>query len=214
MKFNLVNDDKLQIIISKEDMAKRNLQKIDLSPHSPEAQKLFYEILEEAREACGFDVGQNAQLMIEAYPMTGESMLLTVTKLNNKLKELKSRLPMDLDLGGIGQALMEELGLQPEDLENEDLPEIDAEEVVYRFDTLEDVIQAAYLLKPSYDGASQLLRYKDAYYLVLQEEEWLTDSGLAVLAEFGSAVRTVSEFFKEHGQMVMAEHAVEILAAL
>ena len=46
MKFNLVNDDKLQIIISKEDMAKHDMQKWDLAPHNPDAQKLFYEILE------------------------------------------------------------------------------------------------------------------------------------------------------------------------
>ena len=204
MKFNLVNDDKLQIIISKEDMAKHDMQKWDLAPHNPDAQKLFYEILEEAREACGFDVGNNAQLMIEAYPMTGESLLLTVTK----LKGGQPRLPFDLDIEGLGQALMDELGIEDE------LPEIQAEEVVYRFETLEDVIQAAHLLKPSYDGASQLLRYESFYYLVLQEKEWLTDSGTAVLMEFGDEIRTVSEFFVEHGQMVMAERALEILAAL
>ena len=204
MKFNLVNDDKLQIIISKEDMAKHDMQKWDLAPHNPDSQKLFYEILEEAREACGFDVGNNAQLMIEAYPMTGESLLLTVTK----LKGGQPRLPFDLDIEGLGQALMDELGIEDE------LPEIQAEEAVYRFETLEDVIQAAHLLKPSYDGASQLLRYESFYYLVLQEKEWLTDSGTAVLMEFGDEIRTVSEFFVEHGQMVMAERALEILAAL
>ena len=204
MKFNLVNDDKLQIIISKEDMAKHDMQKWDLAPHNPDAQKLFYEILEEAREACGFDVGNNAQLMIEAYPMTGESLLLTVTK----LKGGQPRLPFDLDIEGLGQALLDELGIEDE------LPEIQAEEAVYRFETLEDVIQAAHLLKPSYDGASQLLRYENFYYLVLQEKEWLTDSGTAVLMEFGDEIRTVSEFFVEHGQMVMAERALEILAAL
>ena len=204
MKFNLVNDDKLQIIISKEDMAKHDMQKWDLAPHNPDAQKLFYEILEEAREACCFDVGNNAQLRIEAYPMTGESLLLTVTK----LKGGQPRLPFDLDIEGLGQALMDELGIEDE------LPEIQAEEAVYRFETLEDVIQAAHLLKPSYDGASQLLRYESFYYLVLQEKEWLTDSGTAVLMEFGDEIRTVSEFFVEHGQMVMAERALEILAAL
>ena len=204
MKFNMVNDDKLQIIISKEDMEKHDMQKWDLTPHNPDAQKLFYEILEEAREACGFDVGNNAQLMIEAYPMTGESLLLTVTK----LKGGQSRLPFDLDIEGLGQALLDELGIE------EELPEVQAEEAVYRFETLEDVIQAAHLLKPSYDGASQLLRYESFYYLVLQEKEWLTDSGVAVLMEFGDEIRTVSEFFVEHGQMVMAERALEILAAL
>ena len=77
MKFNLVNDNKLQIIVSREDMVQRDIHKWDLVPHNPEAQKLFQEILEEAHEACGFDVGKDAQLMIEAYPITGDSMLIT-----------------------------------------------------------------------------------------------------------------------------------------
>lgn len=206
MKFHLVNDDKLQIIISKDDMAQFNIQKWDLAPHNPEAKKLFYELLEEAREACGFDVGQNAQLMIEAYPMTGESLLITVTKLNGS----RPRLPFDLDIEGIGQALMDELM----HVEEERLPEIVSEEAIYRFDTLEDTIQAAHLLKPSYDGASRLIRYKEAYYLILMEKEWLADSGIAVLSEFGDEVHTVSAFFQEHGQMVMADRAIEILATL
>ena len=205
MKFNLVNDDKLQIIISKEDMAKRDLNKWDLAPHNPEAQKLFFEILEEAREACGFEVGQNAQLMIEAYPMTGESLLITVTKLNSS----RPRFPFDLDVEGIGQALMDEFLQQVEDI-----PELEVEEVVYRFETLEDLIQAACLMKSSYDGESQCVRYENAYYLILQEKEWLSDGGLSVLCEFGNEVRAAAAFFQEHGQIVMENRAIEILAAL
>ena len=101
MKFNLVNDDKLQIIISKEDLERREMRKWDLMPNNPEAQRMFQEILEEARDVCGFDVGQNTQLMIEAYPMTGESMLITVTKVNGK-----SKLPFGLDLESVGQSLL------------------------------------------------------------------------------------------------------------
>ena len=87
-------------------------------------------------------------------------------------------------------------------------------EIIYRMETLEDVIQAGHLLKPSYDGASQLFQYKDAYYLVLLEKEWLTDGGLALLGEYGSRIHVASEFFTEHGQTVMAERALEILATL
>ena len=206
MKFRLVNDDKLQIIISKEDMAQRELQKWDLAPNNPEAQQLFHEILEEAREACGFDVGNNAQLMIEAYPMTGESMLLTVTKMNGKHKP---HLPFGLDMESIGQALMDELMQQ-----EEALPDVAMEELVYRFDTLEDVIQAAQLMRGAYEGASQLIRYEEAYYLILLEKEWASDRGMAVLSEFGEEILTAAAFFQEHGQMAMAEHAIEILASL
>ena len=43
MKFNLVNDDKLQIIISKEDLERREMRKWDLMPNNPEAQRMFQE---------------------------------------------------------------------------------------------------------------------------------------------------------------------------
>lgn len=205
MKFNLVNDDKLQIIISKEDMAKRDMRKWDLVPHNPEAQKLFQEILEEAREACGFDVGQDTQLMIEALPMTGESMLITVTKITSSML---SRLPFDLDLEGIGQALMEEM------LQDEDVPEVPSEEAVYRFASLDDVIEAAHRISSCYEGASKLLSYEGVYYLVLLEKEWLNDHGTVMLSEYGDLVRTAAAFFQEHGQTVMPEDALEILANL
>lgn len=204
MKFNLVNDDKLQIIISREDMAKRDIRKWDLVPHNPDAQKLFQEILDEAREACGFDVGKDAQLMIEAYPMTNDSMLVTVTKINGS----KANFPFDLDT--IGQALMDEMDQDEED----DLPEIVTNEAVYGFRTLEDVIQAAKLVLSQYEGASRLLRYRDGYYLALLEKEWLTDRGTATLSEFGNCIHTSVAFFEEHGQIMIAEEALEILSDL
>ena len=235
MKFNLVNDDKLQIIISKDDMIKRDMLKSDLTPHNPEAQKMFFEILEEAKEACGFQVENNTQLMIEAYPMTGESMLVTVTK----LKSNRAESPFSREIHRISQAIVDELnelqqsgkdlndlkGLKClndlegfEDFEDDDdfdeLPDVADGEVIYRMETLEDVIQAGHLLKPSYDGDSQLFRYNNAYYLVLLEKEWLTDGGLALLGEYGDRIAVSSVFFAEHGQMVMAERALEILAAL
>ena len=46
MKFNRVNDDKLQVIISKEDLQKHNLKKWDFLPYNPMVQKLFQDILE------------------------------------------------------------------------------------------------------------------------------------------------------------------------
>lgn len=204
MKFNLVNDNKLQIIISKDDMDQRDLRKWDLVPHNPEAQKLFQEILEEAREVCGFDVGKDAQLMIEAYPMTGESMLINVTKMHGG----RPGFPFDLDFDGVGQALMDDL------VQELTLPEVQADEAVYGFDQLDDVIEAAKLVKPLYEGDSQLVRYADRYYLILLENEWLTDSCAALLTEFGESVRTVAPFFQEHGQMVMSERALDILANL
>ena len=41
MKFKRLSDDKLQIIISQEDLNLRALKKWDLAPYNPQAQELF-----------------------------------------------------------------------------------------------------------------------------------------------------------------------------
>ena len=119
MKFNMINKDKLQIIISEEDLKDRKLGRMDFMPHHPEAQQLLHDILEEAREACGFDVGNNAQLMIEAFPMTGKSILITVTKLG---EGAPFPIPGMEHIQEMGQAIMQEL------MQEEELPELDAAE--------------------------------------------------------------------------------------
>ena len=99
--------------------------------------------------------------------------------------------------------------------EEEELPELDAAEGVFCFETLEDVILAAHLLfGVHYDGDSQLLRYKEKYYLAIMEYEWLTEYGLGLLGEYGTPVVTSIAFFQEHGELVMEHKALEILSKL
>ncbi|MBQ2022072.1 MAG: adaptor protein MecA, partial [Peptococcaceae bacterium] len=65
-----------------------------------------------------------------------------------------------------------------------------------------------------YDGDSQLLRYKDKYYLAIMEYEWLTEYGLGLLGEYGTPVTTSIAFFREHGELVMEHKALDILSKL
>ena len=70
MKIDLVNDDQLQIIVTKNDMFGRDMR------------ALFRDIIEQARLQFGFEVVHNTSLMVEAYPLSEESMILTITKIN------------------------------------------------------------------------------------------------------------------------------------
>ncbi len=50
MKFKRINDNKIQVIISKDDLENKNEQKWDLMPNSHNAQELFQEMLDQAYE--------------------------------------------------------------------------------------------------------------------------------------------------------------------
>ena len=50
--------------------------------------------------------------------------------------------------------------------------------------------------------------------MCIRDREWLTDGGAAALLEFGDEVSVSLEFFREHGQVIIAEDALEILSEL
>ena len=204
MKFNRLTDDKLQILISKDDLLKRDLKKWDIVPYNPVAQKMFQEILEEAYHECGFEVEQDTQLMIEAYPMTGESMLLTVTKVGSATKDL-----FDLDFFDQKESSYLDDFLGDEGLK------LDLDEIVYAFDTLEDVIQLAIRLVVTQEYTKDSVLYKcgKKYYLVLDSAEML-DPALSLLSEYGELEDISAAFMVEHGQVMIKEQALERLASL
>ena len=206
MKFNMVNKNKLQIIISEEDLKNRNMEKWDTMPNQQEIHHILHELLEEAREACGFDVGDNAQLMIEAFPMTGKSMLITVTKVG---EGLPFGFPSAEQFREMTQGLLDAVA------QIDDLPEVDLVEGIFRFENLENAIQLAQLLADvHYSGESQLFRYQEQYYLAIMEYEWLTDYGVGLLEEYSVPVNTSVAFFREHGECIMEHKALDILSKL
>ncbi len=206
MKFNMINKNKLQIIISEEDLKNRNMTKWDTMPNQQEIHHILHDLLEEAREACGFDVGDNAQLMIEAFPMTGKSMLITVTKVG---EGLPFGFPSPEQFREMTQDLLDAV------MQIDDLPELDLAEGMFRFEQLESIIQVGQLLSDvHYSGDSQLFRYNDQYYLAIMEYEWLTDYGIGLLEEYSVPVNTSIAFFQEHGECIMEHKALDILSKL
>lgn len=215
MKFNRVNDNKIQIILNKEDLAKHNINKGDFSPYGPEAQRIFGEILEQAYDECGFEIGNNAQLMIEAFPITGESLLLTVTKLGDA-KQVNPN-PFDF-LGNLQKRFMDSI-MAAENNQEDSLhfPQLELNDAVYQFSNLENVIEAAHAFGENFDerlSDTQLYRYQEHYYLLFSDKTAINASLEAILDEYGKKMEVVSQFYQEHGEVAMEHKAVSILMTL
>lgn len=202
MKFNRLNDDKLQILISKDDLQERDLKKWDIVPYNPVAQRMFQDILEEAYQECGFEVEQDTQLMIEAYPMTGESMLLTVTKVGSVGKGL-----FDLDF------LEHQDDNYIDDFLSDDDVKLEMDEIVYSFDDLEDVIAVAARVAEQYEAISSLYKCGSKYYLIADSAAVL-DADMAILSEYGEVEDISACYLVEHGQLVIENEALKRLASL
>ena len=189
----------MEIILNKEDLSQRNIKKWDLLPYSPAAHHIFQEILDEAYKECGFTVENNTQLMIEAFPITSESILITVTKIDDSFRE-----DLEQELINLSNRLFD----SPP---NEDAEA--ADDVIYRFENLEDVILLAEVLKdPETD--SVLYQFSEKYYLYLPNNPLADNEIYSYLDEYGDEMQLAHDFLEEHGKIIIKENALKILASL
>lgn len=79
MKIEKINDNQIRCILTKEDLASRHLRLSELAYGSDKAKDLFQDMMQEASYRFGFDA-EDIPLMIEAVPMTAESLILIISK--------------------------------------------------------------------------------------------------------------------------------------
>jgi len=202
MKFKRLSDDKVQIIVSSEDLEKRDVKKWDLMPSSPKAQELFQEMLDQAYEECGFEVDSETQLMVEAYPMTTDSLVITLTKVKHNEKDV---FETDYD---------EDADDLYEDVDEEELAELESDELIYLFKDFEDAVQLAKLICNDYPERSSMYKLGEVYYLVFLNPDSLTDHALGMLGEYSNLVHLSEAYLLEHGRQMIENEAVKVLANL
>jgi adapter protein MecA 1/2 len=200
MKFKRLSDDKVQIIISSEDLEKRDVKKWDLMPSSPRAQELFQEMLDKAYEECGFEVDSETQLMVEAYPMTTDSLVITLTKVKHKDS-------FDIDYDEDNDDLYDEL-------DEEEIAELASDELIYLFRNFEDAVQLSKLLVGDYNEKCSMYKLGQVYYLVFSNPDSLTDHALGMLGEYSSLIHLSEAYLLEHGQLMIKNETIKVLGAM
>ncbi len=89
MKIEKINDNQIRCILTREDLAKRNLRISELAYGSEKTRNLFREMVKQADCEYGFEV-ENSPLVVEAIPMSSESIVLIITKVDDP-EELDTR---------------------------------------------------------------------------------------------------------------------------
>lgn len=174
---------------------------MDLMPSSPRAQELFQEMLDKAYEECGFEVDSETQLMVEAYPMTRDSLVITLTKVKQNDKD-----NYDLDYDEDNEDLYDEI-------DEEEYAELAGEELIYLFKEFEDVVQFSKILG-DYQEKCSMYKLGEVYYLVFLNPDGLTDHALGMLGEYSTLVHLSEAFLLEHGKRMIENEAVRVLAAM
>ena len=188
MKFEKISETQIRCTLSRQDLADRDLKLSELAYGSDKAKDLFRELMVQASYECGFEA-EDIPLMIEAIPVSGDCLVLVVTKVEDP-DELDTRFSNfssfrdsgDEDSSSVTSSVADEilecfgqlgalLGKGREAVEKntdatpEELPPEENAPVstsltkVYSFPTLTSATALARLIAPYYFGESTL--YKD-----------------------------------------------------
>ncbi len=220
MKIEKINENQIRCTLTREDLARRELKISELVYGSEKAKNLFRDMMKQANYEFGFEA-DDIPLMIEAIPMSAESIVLIITKVEDP-EELNPRLARfapsaveeEEDASGEADEIMdlfqriqdaseqigedtaetgEESSAPPEDIADLD-PRLSR---VFMFETLSDVMDAAMIAGPYSHGTNTLYKTPDgdAYLLLvtLGKQDKTHFSKLCnVLSEYGHLRRDLS----------------------
>lgn len=223
MKIEKISDTQIQVTLNHADLKNRDIKISELAYGSTKAQALFRDMMAKAYEDFGFET-ENVPLMIEAVPLSTDSIMIVVTKVDDPSQ-------IDQKLDAIGERPTHRTFKEPEedrmvDLELMDLKEAQVSSSVssettalmYAFNTLDDVCFTAHHIQHLYFGDNSLYKYNDKYFLILHSNKNTSihhSMLVSLLDEFGQRGHSsdLSEMFLlEHGKIMIKTNAIEIFS--
>ena len=220
MKIEKINNNQIKCVLNKNDLVSRHIKVSELAYGTEKAQELFKDMMDQASDQFGFEA-QNAPLMIEAVPLSAESIMLIITKVDN---------PEELEDKFVSLPSSKARSFKKkDDAEKTNLPvkfnKTDTSMnvfFVYSFHSFDDVSSAAKNLTSLPIHNSVL--YKDisdnTYYLtIVSEDVEKSDVSIAqgILSEYGDELlipKTKLNYYDEHYDKIIKENAVSVLKNL
>ena len=89
LKIERINENQIRCTLTSFDLSVRNLNLVELAYGTEKARKLFREMIQKASNEVGFEA-DDIPLMVEAIPLSGESIMLVITKIEDP-EELDTR---------------------------------------------------------------------------------------------------------------------------
>ncbi|MBO7744063.1 genetic competence negative regulator [Paenibacillus sp. MWE-103] len=194
MKIERLNQDKIRIFLTFDDLLERGIQKEDMWREIPKVHELFSEMMDQAYSELGFDASGPLAVEVFALPAQGMVVIVTRGKVNGKSDDQLQEEENDEDVYEM------EVTLEQSDI------------VLYAFKDIEDVISVSKQLKAAElieDG--RLYAYNGKYMLAFEPvgiELPRYHAIIALLAEYGEATSITTAVLEEYGKVIVPAKAV------
>lgn len=189
MKIEKLNDYKIKITLSTDDLAERNIDIQSFIYNSPESQDMFWDMMQEAEKKYGFNIDES-MIYVEAASSGAGIFTLTVTKTagslnipNTKIKLKKGNFKLKRKVTSVQQ-----------------------ENSVYIFSSFEDICEFCNAVDCSKIEANSLYKLEDEYYLKVSNMPYNSILEFATLA--GNSELTFAKI-QEYGNTVVENTALQ-----
>ncbi|MFP7297815.1 genetic competence negative regulator [Neobacillus niacini] len=188
MRLERLTVNKIKIFLTSDDLMERGLSKDDIWKDSIKWHQLFHDMLEEASEE--FDVEIQGSVAVEIFSLQAQGMIMIITVDENIEEE---------------EVLFDgyvEMQVRVEGCEN----------LLFRFDSIEDVIDLSHTLSPLQVSGGSLYFYNNRYYLLMNNlDASLVEKIAAYLSEYGNPSILSTHILSEYGNQIIKDNAVETI---
>ena len=237
MKIERINENQIRCTLTSSDLSARNLNLGELAYGTEKAKKLFHEMIQKASNEVGFEA-DDIPLMVEAIPLSSESIMLIITKIEDpeELDEPLTTLANELLEGADGLlSLFTDNGKNTaaSPLTGSDAPSTEKAEPgpklpaarIFTFGSLDEVCRAARIAAPVCETPNTLYKHPSdgRYYLVVRQTADSTDAFnrlCNLLSEYSEPLKTAAApnafeaYYEEHYETIIREHALSTLSTL
>lgn len=167
MKIEKLNENKLKITLSIDDLAERNIDLQSFIYNSPESQDLFWDMMQEAEKEYGFNFDES-MIYVEASAIGSGLFTLIVTKSDSELPihpQSKSKLKA------------KKVRLKRKSIN------IEFSKQLYLFQTFDDICAFCKTADVAALGENSLYKFEDEYYLLASDMPFLHILNFATLVK-------------------------------
>lgn len=235
MKLEKMNEQQIRCTLTKEDLMSRHIKINELAYGTDKARSLFREMMIQAEVELGFEAG-DIPLMIEAVPIDSETIVLTVTKVEDP-EELDTRFAQ------FSPALLNEVAENSEEYPDFELP-VDGDPLdifkqiadtpniptgaienitrLFSFSSMGELIDASKIVSPEYNGPNSVYKNpKSGNYLLLlgQADMEITAFNRIcnIISEYGESEKNLlatAAFLDEHYELILGDRAIQQLCKI
>ena len=191
MEFKLVNENKLKIVLTSEDMASMDITCEEMNYDDTNTKRVFWEIFDKAKRQTGFDAAADKTL-IQVHDKKSDGCLIFVTKVGTQKGDpyTYEKRYRKLYTG------------------------VKKKRLLYMFDNSETLFELCKQLEViGYSSKSDIFADNEKYYLYIEDNR---EQVLDLIGEYGCLINNpfFSFYLDEHAKKILSSDAVKTFAGI